>query len=309
MAGGMTGAVERKDARGALSDDLAGDLRALGLSLPMPGARSPVTLTGCRTPGCILFAARVEADVILEHDGAAGLAFVINGGAATDGETPRALMIVPSGRRTGLHWRAGDVVVGAAFSVARLRRHHGDQPIVGGVRDLAATDGGARAGALGRLLAFFTAEAAFGWSLLDSAAGLDYLETTLFGLLAGGLARPAAAEVEAVPAPRHLRRAEAYVRANLASELTPDELARAAGVSERSLYRAFSDFRGMSIRAYIQNARMEAARRCLMERPETPLSEVARQVGYADYTSFWRHYRSRFGDSPSAAVRNALSLA
>lgn len=315
MAGGMTVAVRRDDGAHATLARPGDILTALGLEIVAPATgrgRALGDISACRTPGLTLFAARALSDVAFEHVGAGGLAFVIlrDEAADADGDEPCAQMIVPNGRRARAYLRRGDTITGVAFSMARLRGHRAaaDRPIAGGVHDLAAGEGGARAAALGRLLAFFTNEASFGWSLLEAPSGLDYLETTLFALLAEGAGRPVAVEVETSPAPRHLRRAEAYIRDNLASELSVDDLARMAGVSERSLYRAFNDFRGMSVRAYVQNARMEAARRCLLERPDMPLGEVARRVGYADYTSFWRHYRSRFGNTPSAGVRDVLSV-
>lgn len=281
-------------------------LASLGLQAMGTAARRADILSDIRfseTPGLSLFSARTERDLTLEHTGGTTLAFVAQGAEAA---TTQAWLVVPNGRRSGFQWRWGDVITGVAFDMATLRRRGkvSDRPLVGGLHDLAASGGEARVAALARLLTFFTTETLFGCSLLNVPAGLDYLETMLFSLLAEGGARVATQEEDAAPAPRHLRRAEAYIRENLACDLSVEELARAARVSERSLYRAFNDFRGMTIRAYVQNARMEAARLCLATRPDTPLSEVARQVGYADYTSFWRHYRSRFGDSPSAAVRS-----
>lgn len=99
--------------------------------------------------------------------------------------------------------------------------------------------------------------------------------------------------------PGHLKRAESFVLANLASDLTAAEVALAVGVSPRSLYRAFQDFRGLSFSQFVRGIRMDAARAMLRDEPDLSLKAVAQRVGYGDYTSFWRHFRARFGVSPS----------
>lgn len=99
--------------------------------------------------------------------------------------------------------------------------------------------------------------------------------------------------------PGHLKRAESFVLANLASDLTAADVALAVGVSPRSLYRAFQDFRGLSFSQFVRGIRMDAARAILRDEPTVSLKAVAQRVGYGDYTSFWRHFRARFGVSPS----------
>lgn len=99
--------------------------------------------------------------------------------------------------------------------------------------------------------------------------------------------------------PGHLKRAETFVLANLAAEFTAADVAVAVGVSPRSLYRAFQDFRGLSFSHFVRSVRMDAARALLRDEPSLPLKVVARRVGYPDYTSFWRHFRAHFGVSPS----------
>lgn len=100
--------------------------------------------------------------------------------------------------------------------------------------------------------------------------------------------------------PGHLKRAESFVLAHLAEDLNAADVAIAVGVSPRSLYRAFQDFRGLSFRQFVRGIRMDAARALLQDEPTLPLKSVAQRVGYKDYTSFWRHFRAQFGVSPSA---------
>lgn len=80
--------------------------------------------------------------------------------------------------------------------------------------------------------------------------------------------------------------------ANLADDFSAADVALAVGVSPRSLYRAFQDFRRLSFSQFVRSVRMEAAQSLLRDEPALPLKAVARRVGYGDYTSFWRHFRA-----------------
>lgn len=134
-----------------------------------------------------------------------------------------------------------------------------------------------------------------------TAAGLSRQAMTLADLIldrAVEQARPVSNDWGV--APGYLKRAEEYVRRNLAGDLSMERIAVAAGVSRRSLHRAFQEFRGLSLGQFVRNARMEAARQLVSADPTLSLKAAARTVGYGDYTSFWRHYRAKFGKAPSA---------
>lgn len=108
-----------------------------------------------------------------------------------------------------------------------------------------------------------------------------------------------------------LRAALDWVLEHLHEPLPLAELAQRAAMSERNFRRVFLREVGCSPAAYIEAARLEAARRWL-ESSELPLKSVAARVGFASEQSlrklFMRtlgvgplEYRARFGGESSSA--------
>lgn len=101
-------------------------------------------------------------------------------------------------------------------------------------------------------------------------------------------------------APRHIKRAEEYIKTHLAEPLDNDLLARVAQVSPRSLYRGFIHFRGVTPARYVQDLRLEEAHRLLTaENRMGDIRTIAAQAGFRSYASFWRSYVRKFGAPPS----------
>lgn len=78
-----------------------------------------------------------------------------------------------------------------------------------------------------------------------------------------------------------------------------DELARMAGMSERTLTRAFRLATGISIGAYRERLRLERARD-LMRNPTLTMDAIASACGYADARQLRRLWAARRGASPRA---------
>ncbi|MFN4099166.1 MAG: AraC family transcriptional regulator [Pararhodobacter sp.] len=74
-------------------------------------------------------------------------------------------------------------------------------------------------------------------------------------------------------------------------------LADVLHMSPRSLQRHLAGL-GLSFRALVQEARLEMGRARLRDRHATH-SEIARQLGYADSTAFWRAFKRGTGKPPS----------
>jgi len=107
--------------------------------------------------------------------------------------------------------------------------------------------------------------------------------------------------------PRHIKRAEDYIRENLAEPLDNETLARIADVSPRSLYRGFVDFRGISPARYIQDMRLEVVHRLITAADGVrDIKSIAFGVGFRSYASFWRSFVRKFGVSPSQAKLGAF---
>lgn len=111
----------------------------------------------------------------------------------------------------------------------------------------------------------------------------------------------------AAAAPRALASAEAYMEAHADQPLTPADLARAAGVSERALFRAFKQHRGQSPMDRLRTLRLERVHREL--RAGTPglvsVTEVALRWGFSHLGHFGQAYRRRFGETPLQSLHRS----
>lgn len=112
--------------------------------------------------------------------------------------------------------------------------------------------------------------------------------------------RSAALEGPRSPAiPAHLKRAEAYVRAQAATPMTLTEVAAAAGCSLRTLHEAFRRFRDTTPHAAMQAIRLEQVRAALAAERDLPPREAARRFGFTHMTRFAAAYAARFGETPA----------
>jgi AraC-like DNA-binding protein len=150
--------------------------------------------------------------------------------------------------------------------------------------------------------------AALNWQDLGvpSSAAIEAAEgnlATLF-LRAVGDARVNNARAETSDS-RYRCRAEDYIRAHENRPVSVAEVAAAAGVSARSLSRAFHRRHGMSTQAYIRQRRLEAVHRALLgaESTAAKVSTIAPEFGFIELGRFAVEYRKRFHESPSETLR------
>ena len=97
----------------------------------------------------------------------------------------------------------------------------------------------------------------------------------------------------------HLSRIESFARRNLTrSDLDPDLIARACGISTRYLHELFRDT-NQTIGQWIRDQRLEACHAQLRD-PANRLTvtEIAYRFGFSDHAQFSRAFRSHFGMSP-----------
>lgn len=104
----------------------------------------------------------------------------------------------------------------------------------------------------------------------------------------------------------HLHRAEQYIRDNIKNPaLGPQAVAEAGGISLRYLQGLFQDS-SKSINGFIRDSRLEHCAEELMSvTATTTIAEIAYRWGFADQSQFCRHYRAKFGCSPSETRRQA----
>jgi AraC-like DNA-binding protein len=108
-----------------------------------------------------------------------------------------------------------------------------------------------------------------------------------------------------VPAPRTVRRAEAFMRAHVGQSVAIAEIAKAAGCSVRALQVGFRQFRGVTPLAAMRGIRLQAAQEAL-SRGEVggSVSDLAKHYGFTHPGRFARLYEAAFGLSPAKALRD-----
>jgi transcriptional regulator GlxA family with amidase domain len=99
--------------------------------------------------------------------------------------------------------------------------------------------------------------------------------------------------------PPALRNISGFVMEHLAEPLSVQQLARALGLSSRSLSRLCSEHFGEAPAALVRRLRIEEARR-LLEETALPLKEITARTGIGDESTFWRLFTRRLGVTPAA---------
>jgi transcriptional regulator GlxA family with amidase domain len=93
-----------------------------------------------------------------------------------------------------------------------------------------------------------------------------------------------------------VRELQDYVLANLRGDLSVPTLAAQAGMSERNFARTFRSETGTTPAEFVENARIDAARR-LAEETDLPAKRLADAVGYGNVDGFRRAFGRRLGVS------------
>ena len=111
-------------------------------------------------------------------------------------------------------------------------------------------------------------------------------------------------------APAIVRRAEEFIRENVASAISLADIACAAGISARTLLEAFKKFRQCSPMQYLRGYRLELARGRLCSASSTDqVTSIAYDCGFLHLGRFSIAYRERFGETPFATLsRNRLPV-
>jgi AraC-like DNA-binding protein len=96
---------------------------------------------------------------------------------------------------------------------------------------------------------------------------------------------------------RAVRRAETFIRENLARELSLEDIADAAGVSVRTLQTGFKQHHDVSPMRYLRDLRLDVARVQILA--GSTVAAAAFDCGIPHPGRFAQYYRSRFGHLPS----------
>ena len=105
--------------------------------------------------------------------------------------------------------------------------------------------------------------------------------------------------------PRWVKRVEEYIDASLSTSVTLADIAEVAGVSARTVCRAFQRKHGCGPIGMLRQMRLEKVRTELLigDYREVSVSEIAARYGFFDPGRFAGLYRTRFGESPSQTLR------
>ncbi|MBY5332963.1 AraC family transcriptional regulator [Rhizobium leguminosarum] len=106
------------------------------------------------------------------------------------------------------------------------------------------------------------------------------------------------------PAPRHVKWAIDFMQEHIAEPISLKDIAIAAKVSVRTLQQGFRQFRETTPMSYLQDLRMAAAHRDLLESDERQaIADVALRWGFTHRGRFAAEYRKRFGLLPSQTLK------
>jgi len=103
-------------------------------------------------------------------------------------------------------------------------------------------------------------------------------------------------------APVVVRRVCEYIDSHLDEDLRLETLAKTARLSVSHFARSFRDTVGLPPHHYVLQRRIDRAREMLIG-TETPLSEIAVTIGFADQSHFARHFHRLVGIAPSVFRR------
>ena len=98
-----------------------------------------------------------------------------------------------------------------------------------------------------------------------------------------------------------ISRAEDYLLAHLCDSVSRTELARLAGVSIRTLSRAFARRHGIGPMAFLKRRRLEAAHtELLLAKPgEKRITDIALRYDFTQPSKFSSDYKATFNETPS----------
>lgn len=158
-------------------------------------------------------------------------------------------------------------------------------------------------------LLFQAAECGPGWSTGLQAA---YNEQRLLEAFLRGQPSNMSIFLERGPqgaTPRHLRRAEEFLRANCHRPITLLDVAAAAEVSPRTLQLAFKARHGLSPMHALQRERLRRVRFDLQQGDDgVSVTDIALKWGFSHLGRFSAAYRREFGELPRETTRRTAAL-
>lgn len=104
-----------------------------------------------------------------------------------------------------------------------------------------------------------------------------------------------------------LQRVTAFIDTRLQSRITLADMAKVLDMSATSFSRRFRQTTGIPPYRYVLQARIELAKKALLQQHGLPLAELALSLGFYDQSQFGNTFRKQMGISPSDYRRLHLS--
>ena len=96
-----------------------------------------------------------------------------------------------------------------------------------------------------------------------------------------------------------VRAVQEYMELHYESALSIVQLSQQFGVSNRTLIRRFKDAAGVTPSDYLQEVRLDAASKYLVQSTKT-IDEITHAIGYSDISSFTKLFKRKMSLSPSS---------
>ena len=103
--------------------------------------------------------------------------------------------------------------------------------------------------------------------------------------------------IEPVVLDERIQKVIKYIGEHLPEEITLDKMARKFAISKNHLNSLFHKIGGTPMMKFIGAKRLEYARREILH--GVPVTEAAYRVGFNNYTTFYRSWKSFYGSPPS----------
>jgi AraC-like DNA-binding protein len=192
--------------------------------------------------------------------------------------------------------------------LSALLGRHLPHPLVFDI-DMDCTQGAA--GAWWRAVRFLLSELEYSANVMNSSLGAQQFEQSLICALIYGQPHNYTSALQhglSAAAPRHVKVVEDYIHAHAEDPVTIEDFTEVAGVSARTLFAGFKQFRGTSPMKYLRDVRLQMVKLDLERAPAgQTVTEVAMKWGFFQLGRFAIEYRKTFGCSPSDTLRRTAA--
>lgn len=108
-------------------------------------------------------------------------------------------------------------------------------------------------------------------------------------------------------APACVKRAQNYMKEHIGSAITMNDLVKATGINERSLFEHFKKFKKMTPMTYLRMLRLENVRNELIAcQGKSSVTEIATKWGFSQLGRFSTIYKNIYGESPSETLKRRI---